>query len=79
MTLRLVRDEPPKPKRRRSERASSPLSAPQQAKVKAALRSLRVAYGGWGPLSEALGLPPDSAVHLVSPRRVITGDVLLRT
>jgi len=75
--LRLVRNDPPKP-RRKGTHAGSALTAEQQSRVKAALRRLRSLYGGWGPLSEALGIVKHSANHLVSPRHVISGDTLIR-
>lgn len=76
--LRLVRNEPQKP-RRKGTHAGSALSPEQQSRVKAALRSLRTAYGGWGPLAQAMGLVENSACHLVMPGHVITGDMLIRT
>lgn len=79
MSLRLVGREPPNPPPRRGGHAGSALTQAQQAKVKAVLRTLRVSFQGWGPLSAALGLSQKTADHLVNPRCVITGDVLIRT
>ncbi len=79
MSLRLVKPQPPNPPRRRSGHAGSALTAAQQAKVRAALRTLRISFNGWAQLSVALGLAKNSAYHLVNPRHVITGDTLVRT
>jgi hypothetical protein len=78
MTLRLVGREPPDQKQRKWTRAAATLTHPQQEKVKAALRNLRVRFNGWKHLSRALGLPQNSAEHLVLRNHVITGDVLVR-
>ncbi len=77
--LRIVKPrDPNEPPRRRRSHAGSALSAAQQAKVKAALRSLKTSFGGWAPLAAAMGLPHNSTIHLISPRHVITGDMMIR-
>lgn len=79
--LKLVKPcEPSGPRKRRPvTRPGSPLTAAQQTKVKAAIRNLRIAYGGWGPLAEVMGLPYNQVYRLVRPKHKISGDTLLRT
>lgn len=76
--LRIVRDEPPR-KRRKGQRGPAALTDDQQAKVRAALRNLRMAYGGWAPLAEVMGMATNQLAKIASSRGyAITGDVLVR-
>lgn len=75
--LRLVRDEPPR-QRRRGHRPQRVLSPEQERAAKAALRGLSKRAGSQRKLSAALGLHPDTIVNVLGKRGRVTADVLLR-
>jgi len=81
--LDALRDPPPetpepKPAKRKFQRSAPALTQEQQAKARAALKSLRSAYGGWSPLAALMG----ASVHVVKQSAggsvAMSGDMLIR-
>ena len=77
VTLHLVRDEPPKPKRRKGERARL-LSPDEERRFRAAMRGLHDAFGSWPCLAKAMLIGKDAIGQLMSGRRNVSGDMIVR-
>lgn len=76
MTLRLVRDEPPK-KRRRGAR--TPLLTPEEEKrFRAAMRNLRDAFGSWSCLAAALDVRHGAVYSMMTARGAVSGEMIVR-
>jgi hypothetical protein len=56
----------------------NPLSAEEQANVRAALRFLRIRHGGMAKLASALGMKPKTLEHHASPKRPATAGLAIR-
>ena len=76
--LRIVGSEGAKPARRKWQRGPDALTPEQQAKARAALKNLRSAYGGWGPLAEVMGVSRAALKEGARGNSTITGDTLIR-
>jgi len=76
--LRLVKEEPPKSKRRKGAKPPLALTAEQQAKVRAALKNLCHAYGGWEVLAGIFEMSGHVLCTIASGKRPVTGEVLIR-
>lgn len=75
--LRLVHPSPPKPPKRRHRRASV-WTADEEARLRAALKSARVAFGSWGLLAAAMGTCPNTLARSAMARRVLSAEVAVR-
>ena len=78
MTLRLVKPEGSQPARRKGQRSAPVLTSEQQAKARAALKNLRLAYGGWAPLAEVMGASVGAVKQSATGARSMSGDMLIR-
>lgn len=79
MTLRLVRDEPPKPSRRKGRRSPAIILLREaQGRVRAAVRSLHLGHGAWSVVAELTGMSINSLTCIANGRRPVTPEVLLR-
>lgn len=77
--LRLVKPEAPKQAReRRRPPSPSALTPEQQAKARAALRTLRSVYGGWAPLAKEMGVSLATVQNGAWGTYALTGDMLVR-
>lgn len=77
MTLRLVRDEPPKPKRRKGAR--TPLLTPDEVrKFKAAMRGLHDAFGSWTCLADVMRAQVKTIAHMMRGTCHVSGDLVVR-
>ena len=77
--LRVVRDELPKPRRRKGLRAPPVLSLEQDRAAKVALRGLAVKrYGSLAAMSRALGYYPHTLANVLCKRGRVTPEILLR-
>jgi hypothetical protein len=76
--LRIVKDEPPKPRRSGRFRAAPTLTPVQERAAKASLRGLCRRYGSQRKLSAALGLHPDTLVNALCNKRRISAEILVR-
>lgn len=77
MTLRLVRDEPPKPKRRKHARTRL-LSDIEERRFRAAMRGLQGAFGSWACLAAAMEINANALHHLMSGYRAVSGEMIVR-
>jgi hypothetical protein len=78
VTLKLVRDEPTKPPRRKARRHDADvLTADEQRQARQALRNLRDAFGCYGALAKAMGVPYNTVHHAASAGPV-SAAVLVR-
>lgn len=76
MTLRLVKDEPP---RKRGRARREPLfTLDQERALRAALKGLRSTYGGWRHLAQAMGMSPKIIEPAASGRAPISGEMAIR-
>jgi len=76
--LRIVRPEGSKPARRKFQRSAPALTPEQQAKARAALNNMRLAYGGWAPLAEVMGASVGAVKQSATGARSMSGDMLIR-
>lgn len=77
MTLRLVRDAPPKPKRRKHARTRL-LSDIEERRFRAAMRGLQGAFGSWACLADAMGVKTVTIEQMRSGRTHVSGDMIVR-
>lgn len=75
--LKLVRDAPPK-KRRKGTRAPPILSNEVQDRVRAVLRSLHLGHGGWSVVAELTGFSATRLTSIASGSRLVSADLLVR-
>lgn len=76
--LRIVGAEPPKPRRRKGARApytNDLLSEEEHKRAIQALRNLRLSFGTWGCLAEAMRVPVD-AIHLATRRGRVSAAMM---
>lgn len=77
MTLRLVRDEPPKSKRRKWTR--TPLLTPDEARrFRQSMRNLHDAFGTWSCLAAAMGSELHTIHDMMNGRSHVSGDMIVR-
>jgi hypothetical protein len=75
--LKLVRDEPPKPPRRKGERR--PLLSPEEERqFRQAMRNLRDAFGSTGALCAAMGAKTHAVNDMLAGRNRVSGDLVVR-
>ena len=75
--LKIVRDEPPRPPRRKGER--SPLLTREEAqRFRQAMKKLRDAFGTRGALAAAMDSPKASVEHMARGYTGISGDMIIR-
>lgn len=78
VTLRLVgAKEPPKPKRRKGQR-SPLLSEDEERRFRAAMRSLRDAFGTWSCLAKAMHTGTEAIRNMMAGRYAVSGDMIVR-
>lgn len=77
MSLRLVRDEPPKPRGR--VRRAPLFTADEMRVLRAALKALRGSHNGWRYLAQAMGMSADVLKGAASGRIPVSGEVAIRT
>ena len=80
MTLRLVRDEPPKPPpKRRKWQAPPPVLTPEEeTRFRAAMRNLHGAFGSWPCLAKAMGVKTKPIAAMMRGRNHVSGDMIVR-
>lgn len=81
MTLRLVRDEPPKAptKRRKFAPHSSDVFTPEeQTKARQSLRNMRDAFGSLSCMAAALGMPANTLQRVVAGSMPVSAATLFR-
>ena len=80
MTLRLVRDEPPKPPMRRKKWQPPPpvLTPEEETRFRAAMRNLQGAFGSWPCLAKAMGVKPKSVTSMMRGRCHVSGEMIVR-
>lgn len=79
--LRLVSGKDGAPPKKRYRYAPTFLTEQQQNKARAALKNLCMAYGGWEPLAEVMGMHAGTLSGIAHGNRrpkVVSPDVLLR-
>jgi len=77
VTLRLVRDEPPKP-RRRGTRLPSIVTREAQDRARAALRSLHLGHGAWSVVRQLTGLGEKKLSRIATGKIRVSAEALLR-
>ena len=76
MTLRIVRDEPPKKRgRTRRERLFKP---DEERALRAALKGMRGSHGGWRHLAQAMGMSLVTIKNAAHGRVPVSGEVAIR-
>jgi len=75
--LRVIRDEPPKAKRRKGSRTRL-FGVEETRALRAALRTLQGAYGSWPCLAEVMGVSKDTIVNAARGRNAVSAEVAIR-
>lgn len=76
MSLRLVKDEPP---RKRGRARREPLFTPDQERaLRASLKGLRSSFGGWRHLAQAMGMSLVTIKNAAYGRVPCSAEVALR-
>lgn len=82
MTLRLVRDEPPKAPRRgrRPGKCSRPpiLSTDEEKRFRAAMRGLHDAFGSWPCLASAMDTGTYTISHMMRGKTHVSGALIVK-
>lgn len=78
MTLRLVKDAPPKPPRRKGQRTPPVLTSTEEQRFRQAMRNLRDAFGSWGALADAMGAKTKAMGHMMRGICHVSGDMIVR-
>ncbi len=77
MTLRLVRDEPPKSKRPKYRR-SLVFSGEEARRFRQALKNLQGAFGSWPCLAKAMGVDEHTIWRVAKSKQNFGGDLVVR-
>lgn len=77
MSLKLERDEPTKPKRRKGERKPV-LSPEEERQFLQSLRNIRDAFGSSGALCKAMDAGPNAVNYVLSGRGRVSGAMIVR-
>jgi plasmid maintenance system antidote protein VapI len=68
----------PSPRKPRRPHYTEVFTAEEQRQARQALRHLRLAYGTWSCLAEAMGMPKESLQRAASGTAAVTAAILLR-
>ena len=76
--LRLVHPAPPRSPRRKYQRAGSPFTGEEQARLRAAMRHARVLFGTWNCAADAMRIGSQALKDAAGGRHAFTGDLAVR-
>jgi len=79
VTLRLVRDEPPKaPTKRRKGERRPVLTADEEKRFRAAMRGLEGAFGSWSCLAAAMDVDPGALRRMMRGSASVSGEMVVK-